>query len=154
MTMLFMTNTIYGLASPFLPTLLDEFGVDATWTGLIFAMYAVASIITSLFVGKLIESIGHRRLIATGGILMALSIVGFGAAYHVKKKWLLILLFNLLRVGQGCASGMINTTAYAYASVAYPNDVEKIISLFEGVVGIGGTSGPILGSLVYKALGF
>ena len=49
---------------------------------------------------------------------------------------------------------MINTTAYAYASAAYPNDVEKIISLFEGVVGIGGTSGPIIGSIVYKALGF
>jgi MFS family permease len=49
---------------------------------------------------------------------------------------------------------MINTTAYAYASVAYPNDVEKIISLFEGVVGVGNASGPILGALVYKALGF
>lgn len=99
MAMLFTTNTIYGLASPFLPTLLDEAGVDATWTGLIFAVYAVASIITSLAVGKLIARIGHRKLITTGGILMALSIVGFGAAYHVKKKFLLILLFNLLRIG-------------------------------------------------------
>ena len=85
---------------------------------------------------------------------MALSIIGFGAAYHVQEKWLLILLFNLLRFGQGSASGMINTSAYAYASAAYPDDVEKIISLFEGVVGIGGTSGPILGALVYEALGF
>jgi hypothetical protein len=42
MAMLFMTNTIYGLASPFLPILLVDAGVDSTWIGLIFAMYAVA----------------------------------------------------------------------------------------------------------------
>jgi hypothetical protein len=42
MATLFMTNTIYGLASPFLPTRLEEAGVNPAWTGLIFAMYAIA----------------------------------------------------------------------------------------------------------------
>ena len=37
-----------------------------------------------------------------------------------------------------------------YASVAYPNDVEKIISLFEVVVGVGNASGLILGALVTR----
>ena len=41
---------------------------------------------------------------------------------------------------------MINTTAYAYASVTYPDDVEKVISIFEGAVGIGVMVGPFGGS--------
>lgn len=49
---------------------------------------------------------------------------------------------------------MVNTAAYAYASAAYPDDVEKIISIFEGAVGIGIMVGPVGGSLVYTALGF
>ena len=99
LAMLGITNTIYGLASPFLPTLLNEAGIEETWTGLIFSMYAVASITTSLFVGKLINRIGHRIMITAGATLMALSIIGFGAVHHVTDKLMIVLLFNLLRIG-------------------------------------------------------
>ena len=36
----------------------------------------------------------------------------------------------------------------------YPDDVEKVIGLLEAIVGIGCTSGPVFGSLVYEFLGF
>ncbi len=49
---------------------------------------------------------------------------------------------------------MINTAAYSFAAQAYGHDVEKVVSLFEGFVGIGTTSGPIIGSLVYHYVGF
>ena len=49
---------------------------------------------------------------------------------------------------------MINTASYSYAAQAYPKDVEKVVSLFEGFIGIGTTSGGVLGGLVYNALGF
>ena len=49
---------------------------------------------------------------------------------------------------------MINTSAYSFAAQAYGDEVEKIISLFEGFVGIGCMSGPIIGSVVYSYLGF
>ena len=49
---------------------------------------------------------------------------------------------------------MINTAAYSFASQAYPSDVDKVISLMEGVVGIGITISPILGSFIYNAVGF
>ena len=49
---------------------------------------------------------------------------------------------------------MINTTAYSFAAQAYGDNVQKIVSLLEGFVGIGITAGPILGSLVYQQLGF
>ena len=49
---------------------------------------------------------------------------------------------------------MINTAAYSYAAQAYPEDIEKVISLMEGMVGIGCSAGPVVGSFVYASLGF
>ena len=49
---------------------------------------------------------------------------------------------------------MINTAAYSFASQAYPDNVEKIVSVMEGVVGIGNTIGPIMGVFIYSAVGF
>jgi len=40
---------------------------------------------------------------------------------------------------------MINTATYSFAAQAYESDVEKIVALFEGFIGIGTTSGPMIG---------
>ena len=49
---------------------------------------------------------------------------------------------------------MINTAAYSFASQAYPDNVEKVVSVMEGVVGIGITISPIMGVFIYSAVGF
>lgn len=49
---------------------------------------------------------------------------------------------------------MINTSGYSFASQAYPDDVDKVISIMEATVGAGMMIGPILGSFVYNAFGF
>ena len=54
----------------------------------------------------------------------------------------------------GSAQGMINTSGYSFASQAYPDKVEKVISLMEATVGAGMMLGPILGSFIYNAVGF
>ena len=49
---------------------------------------------------------------------------------------------------------MINTACYSFASQAYPEEVEKVISIMEATLGGGMMMGPILGSFVYNAVGF
>ena len=148
-----ISNTEYSLPSPFLPDELKEKGVES-WTGLIFSVYALASVITSLYLGKLLNWVPHRKIITAGSTLLSLSIVGFGAVHYVDDKILIVSLFILTRIGQGMAIAMINTSAYAYASLANPEKVEKTISLFEALTGIGNAVGPILGSLLYDLMGF
>ena len=59
-------------------------------------------------------------------------------------------MFNL----SGSAAGMINTTAYSFSSLAYPDNVDRIVSLIEGIVGIGYTISPVMGVFIYGAVGF
>ena len=97
LTVLLLSNTIYGLASPFLPRLLEERGISESWTGLIFATYAVAYMFSSPVIGLLVDRTGHSLLMTTGIVLMAGSIASFGTAINMDSNEKLIGLSIGLR---------------------------------------------------------
>ena len=74
----FISNTIYGLASPFLPTVLELKDVSSVWTGVIFSAYAIASTIVAVLTGLVLDKIGHNKVIMFGAFLMSGSIIAFG----------------------------------------------------------------------------
>ena len=99
--LLFASNTIYGLASPFLPTFFEDRGISSTWTGMIFAAYAIASTIVSLLSGKCLDKVGHNKIMLFGGLLMSASIVSFGLITRIESNVYLIAVAIFLRVCQG-----------------------------------------------------
>ena len=54
----------------------------------------------------------------------------------------------------GAAAAFINTGSYSFVAQAYPDNVEKVISIMEAIVGIGCAAGPVLGSITYELVGF
>ena len=101
---LFVSNTIYGLASPFLPTVMEEKNISSVWTGVIFSAFAMASILSSLLIGKTLDKIGHNRVIMFGCLLMAGCIAAFGFIDDLEKAEYVIPISIALRVGQGKSS--------------------------------------------------
>ena len=99
LSILFASNTIYGLASPFLPTFLEDKEIDSHWTGLIFSMYAVATTISAIFIGKYLDSLGHNRVIMVGSFLMSACIVCFGLIERLEEKAEIIGISLALRFG-------------------------------------------------------
>ena len=150
----FLANTIYGLASPFLPPLLEERGIDTSWTGLIFASYAIGVTLSAPIVGTVIEKFGHRKIMATGVLLMAACCGTISMAKYLDSNGAIIGAGVALRFFQGCASAMINTCSYSYAALAYTDNVDKVIALLESTSGIGCVCGPVIGSFVYGLVGF
>ena len=55
------TNSVYSLASLFLPTVFKEKDIPGFWTGLVFSMYSIAVVIVSPFVGTMINKVGLRK---------------------------------------------------------------------------------------------
>ena len=43
---------------------------------------------------------------------------------------------------------------YSYCAQAYTDDVEKVIAIMEGMMGIGFTLGPVIGNYIYNFVGF
>ena len=151
---IFCNTTIYGLASPFLPVELENKGVSSGMTGMVFAIYAVTSVISSFFWGKYLDKVGHRFVISGGVLLMASAIATFGLIEKLDDKNLVLAMALGLRSIQGVASGMINTACFSFIAQSYPENMERLIGLAEGVCGIGCTLGPVLGAFVYNAVGF
>ena len=113
---LFCTNIIYGLASPFLPAELEAKGISSGLTGLIFAIYAIASVFSALVAGMYVDRIGHRWIIMCGVLLMTGAISGFGLIEDMTDPNYVLALALILRYLQGTASGMTNTSVYSYAA--------------------------------------
>ncbi len=104
----------------------------------------------------MIECFGQPNLLGFGLALMGLSVLLFGFVKQMEGKATVIILSLLLRFIQGIASAILNTAAYSFASLIYPDPkkMESAISMLEATSGIGLIIGPIIGSSIYTAVGF
>ncbi|NRQ50788.1 MFS transporter [Aeromicrobium stalagmiti] len=92
--------------SPFYPVLQQELGFSAaTMTG-IFAVYAVALLVTLLFAGSVSDHLGRRPVVSAGLIVLAVSMLAFWHADSVS------MLFTA-RVVQGVAAGLLMSSLSA-----------------------------------------
>ena len=98
---IFFANMMYSLASPFLPEVLEEKGITSVWTGIIFAVYAVAKTFTNIITGKVIGKCGHKRIIMVGAFIMAGTIASFGFIEGMDAKEYIIISSIGLRLLQG-----------------------------------------------------
>ena len=77
-TVTMLANAAYSIVAPFLPVEYERRGLSSQVTGYIFAIYSVAVIIGSPFIGHMMQKTGRRCLISTGLMLMGLSFIAFG----------------------------------------------------------------------------
>ena len=116
-------NTSYGMIAPFLPICLNDLGVTPLSQGFIFAIYAVAVILFSPVVSKLLLSLNGKTLIYTGMFLMGMVFALFGLLNDkVMVNTTIIVIYSIfLRILQGIASATIQTTCYAIGTNEYPD---------------------------------
>jgi MFS family permease len=128
--------------SPFYPVLEREIGFSpATLTG-IFAVYAVALLLTLLVTGSLSDHLGRRPVISAAFALLALSMLVF---WHADSVALLVLA----RIVQGIASGLLLSSLTAAVVDLEPERRPGVAATFNSVVPLAGLA---LGALVGGAV--
>mmetsp|Transcript_28191 Transcript_28191/g.24910 ORF Transcript_28191/g.24910 Transcript_28191/m.24910 type:complete len:127 (-) Transcript_28191:961-1341(-) len=112
-----LSNICYSMIVPFLPIEMKKFGIEEHLFGYIFGIYALASMIGSLFVGKLLVKFGRKIILIMGILSMGITIICFGMISYIQNiNWLIIICLGI-RMLQGISSSMIQTTAYSIISV-------------------------------------
>jgi MFS family permease len=86
--------------SPFYPVLAQEIGFDAIVISAVFAVYAVALLLTLLTAGSLSDHVGRRPVVIAGFLLLAGSMFLF---WHADA----VAMLFLARILQGVASGLL-----------------------------------------------
>ena len=89
-------------------------------TGVIFAVYAVASVLSSIVIGMYMDQVGHRCVIIFGTLLMAISIASFGLIEDMTDYAIVLAIAITSRSFESAASGLMNTAVYSYSALAYP----------------------------------
>jgi MFS family permease len=92
--------------SPFYPVLQQQIGFSAATMTTIFAVYAVALLVTLLVAGSLSDHLGRRPVISIGFLVLAASMVAF---WHADTVTVLVVA----RVVQGVAAGLLMSSLSA-----------------------------------------
>ncbi|WHS34391.1 MFS transporter [Auritidibacter ignavus] len=96
---LFVDNLVIGLAVPVLPLLPPVVEAGSAMTGVLFASYAIALVLSALLSGRLVDRVGPKAplLIGMVGLAAATLMFAIGGPF-----WLLVVT----RFAQGVAGGM------------------------------------------------
>ena len=149
-----ISNSAYALIAPFLPLEFKDKGVSGEMIGLMFAIYSVAVVICSPFVGKTVECVGNTNMISLGIATMGLTFIMFGFIPELSTVAMILTVGFSLRFVQGAASSFVQTTCYSIATNDFPEQKEQIVGLVEALTGLGLIIGPIIGSTLYSCLGY
>lgn len=134
---------IFGAILTILPVYASrEFGLGASFRGVLLGAPAVGSTAASVSLGWLLRRLGRRRLLTIAGLTMAGGLVGLGLAGSLVGLGIGVLLFGL-------AEGAAIPTLQYLASDAGDDDTRgSVVAAQVGVARIGQTVGPIgLGAL-------
>ncbi|MCR1785674.1 MFS transporter [Nocardioides carbamazepini] len=92
--------------SPFYPVLQERIGFSAGTMTIIFAVYALALLVTLLVAGSLSDHLGRRPVISAGLLILSASMVAF---WHADSIGVLIAA----RIVQGVAAGLLMSSLSA-----------------------------------------
>ena len=132
----------FGVVVPVLPVYVRSFGVGYVEVGAVVAAFAVMRLVANPFVGKLVDVLGERTVLAVGIGIVAVSsgLVGLAETYPQVL---------LLRGAGGIGSAMFSVSAMTLLlASSSPKIRGRALGFYQGGFLIGGMAGPAVGGLL------
>ncbi|SMG27597.1 MFS transporter [Agreia pratensis] len=132
----------FGVVVPVLPVFVRSFGVGYAEVGAVVSAFALMRLVASPFVGKLIDLIGERVVLAVGIGIVAVSsgLVGIAADYPH-----LLILRGVGGIGSAMFTVAAMTLLLGTTSAAHR---ARAVGFYQGGFLIGGMTGPAIGGLL------
>lgn len=130
-----------GLVDPILPTLRQDLGATPAQISLLFSSYMLVTGVAMLVTGWVSSRIGTKRTLVAGLALVVLCSAAAGASDSIAT----IVGF---RAGWGLGNALFIATALAVIVGAASGGVSGAIILYEAALGVGISTGPLLGGLL------
>jgi MFS family permease len=140
--------TSFGVRSSLVPVLVVELlHRPASWTGIAFAIAAVAQTIAVGPAGRFTDTVGRRPAMILGGTLAAASIMAVPFAPNI---WLLIVVLSVY----GVASAFLGTAPAAAVGDAAGSRSGTAVAVFSMCSDIGAIIGPLVAGLLADVLSY
>lgn len=140
-----LNSTMLAVA---LPSLMDEFGIDAATVSTLVTLYLGAVTIALLASGSLGDRYGQRPVFLVG-------VIAFGLSSLLAATATSFSLLALARVLQALSGALISTTSVALVrAIAPPDRRGSAFGLFDMLVSTSAAIGPFIGGLLVGAFGW
>jgi MFS transporter, DHA1 family, multidrug resistance protein len=142
----FMVALGYGVVAPAIPLFAREFGVSKTAAAAVISAFALMRLLTAPFVGRLVNALGERLILAIGIAVVAVSslLAGFSQTY-----WQLLVLRGIGGVG----SIMFSVSAAGILVAVTPNHLRgRAQGAWAGAFLLGMIAGPAVGTVAVWSL--
>lgn len=148
----FMTSLCRSMLTPILPFLVltlmsTEAGVSS-FTGLVVGIESGAATLSAIYLGRLGDRIGHRKIVL-GASLGAL--VCYVPLTMVAETWQLLLLHALVGIAVG---GLVASPSALLAQYTEPGEEGAVYGLDNSIVSGARAVAPLTGAAVAMALGY
>jgi MFS family permease len=132
----------FGVVVPVLPVFVRSFGVGYAEVGAVVSAFALMRLVASPFVGKLIDLVGERVVLAVGIGIVAVSsgLVGIAADYPH-----LLILRGVGGIGSAMFTVAAMTLLLGSTGAAHR---ARAVGFYQGGFLIGGMTGPAIGGLL------
>ena len=117
--------------------------------GIVFSANPVASLISTIFIGKYLQKLGRKNVIISSFALTALSMIILSPIEYCDKEAVIVLSF-LSRICGGMGAGFMFTSITAVFISDYPDNMSIMIGRMEVAVEVGLIIGPIIGAALYS----
>lgn len=142
----FMVALGFGLVAPALPLFAHQFGVGKAAAGAVVSAFALMRLLMAPFVGRLVNAVGERVLLATGIGVVAVSSALAGLA---QSYWQLLVL----RGAGGIGSIMFSVSAASLLVRVTPSHLRgRAQGVWAGSFLIGLVAGPAVGTVATFSL--
>jgi DHA1 family multidrug resistance protein-like MFS transporter len=129
----------FGIVAPAIPVFAHEFGVSRTAVGAVLSAFALMRLASALAVGRLIDAIGERVVLATGIAIVSVSSALAGSAHSYVQ-------LLVLRGAGGIGSAMFSVSAMGLLlRTVAAHQRARSVGVFQGGFLLGGISGPAIG---------
>ena len=140
--------TSFGVRSSLVPVLVVELlHRPASWTGIAFAIAAVAQTVAVGPAGRFTDTVGRRPAMILGGTVAAVSIMAVPFAPNI---WLLIVVLSLY----GVASAFLGTAPAAAVGDAAGSRGGTAVAVFSMCSDIGAIIGPLVAGLLADTVSY
>ncbi|CAG9863397.1 unnamed protein product [Phyllotreta striolata] len=150
----FMSFCSTSIMAPFFPREAHEKGVSATFTGLVFSFYALVMFISSPIFGKITPKFGAKFLFLLGIFAAGTGNILFGLLEYIENYTLFATLCLLIQGFEALGASAYSTASYIFVIKSFPNNIGSVIGILETFVGLGMSTGPVVGGLLYSLGGF
>ncbi|XP_048518397.1 MFS-type transporter SLC18B1 isoform X2 [Dendroctonus ponderosae] len=143
-----------SIMAPYFPKEAALKGVSSTMSGLVFSFYALVMFITSPIFGKILPKVGAKLLFLVGMFVAGACNLLFGMLDYVSDYATFTSLCLIVRGFEALGSSAFSTASYVFVVNTFPENIGSVIGILETFVGLGMSTGPVLGGFLYSLGGF